>query len=882
MSTPQELKELENKIKNEIEALNTRLCENSLADFTKQAWHIIEPGTPLMWNWHLDTLCGYLEATMDKHVHLTRLIINIPPGSLKSVLVSVMFPAWMWIKNPQKRVLGVSNSQDLAIRDSRRTKQIITDEWFTDKWPLALKADQSAKTNYENEAGGFRVSLGITANITGKRGDCFTASTLVDTEFGPKLITEINAGDLVWSWNTKIKQKELQPVEALYSSQKDAEVITLNLSNGVTITCTPDHKIWTEERGMVKAKYLSIPSSYRIDSSFADSKLLTKTNAGKFHIANFSDVLTRICTATFVWIKQALFFRFIAPVSTCFYSPNSPISNTVKLSNSYTTSAIKANSSGFIRCKKSTGPVNTHRKSTVFDRVLHIIGLSTICNISKNIVKTVSVKMSNLMTTSWIRTNKCFSYSLMGVNAPYGSVNIRADSKITFPVFTKTSNKPFFNVGLTSFFSNSSIQTTNSTSTRNVIYTLKSGDGLPLFVTNTTTHKTKSPVYCLQVKNNNNMFVGTKQGAYLLASNCIILDDPHDAVTAQSDLIRQGVLDIYDTKLSTRVNSQQHSVIILIMQRLHAQDLTGHLLLKKKTKWVHVVMPMHYDSSFTFDAGKHIGRSELNDPRKDDDLLFTDLFPQDVVEKLEEDMGTYASAGQLEQRPSPKGGGILRQAWFRILDSTAELPVCDHIFISCDTAYSEKDMISNSFSAFTTWGVFWNPAQQRDCILLLDVWYGQVDYPELRRHAHKMDKDKKPDVWLIEKKASGQSLVQDLRQSGLMVRTYVPTTDKVSRAYAVQPMLESGQVWIPDRKWAHAFAYKMGTFPTGDPVSFDLADTCTQALLYIRNGMYVSHPDDLEHDKPEVRRVSAYGGHSTAIDKDENPKSLTADKVWRD
>lgn len=724
-----DLLELENKIKADIKRLNTVKCENSLAEFTKQAWHIIEPGTPLMWNWHLDAVCGYLEATMDKRVHITRLIINVPPGSLKSILVSVMYPAWMWIKNPDKRVLGVSNAQDLAIRDSRRTKQIVTDEWFTSQWPLELKADQSAKTNYENTAGGFRQSLGITANITGKRGDV------------------------------------------------------------------------------------------------------------------------------------------------------------------------------------------------------------------------------------------------------------------------------------------------------------------------------------------------------------IVIDDPHDASTAQSDLVRQGVLDVYDTKLSTRVNSQQHSVIILVMQRLHAQDLTGHLLLKKKTKWVHVVMPMHYDYAYTYDAAKDIGRPDLDDPREKDELLFPDLFPQDVVEKLEEDMGTYActpaetpilmadgvttkpiseikvgdkiigysftekesaqnthrkgnesvlnkvqpilsmdnqvittvtetfkytdtpvleyalqdgnfvrstrdhkwykpfafmeqsvysliscanikgsvrkamsqtwngrkppslarirtkpeetkteetktyavgtaaynqvkyythrgrqdvyalttgtgnyvawghlssnSAGQLEQRPSPKGGGILRQAWFRVLDNTAELPVCNHIFISCDTAYSEKDMKSNSYSAFTTWGVFWNPAQQRDCILLLDVWYGQVDYPELRRHAHKMDKDKKPDVWLIEKKASGQSLVQDLRQSGLIVRTYVPTTDKVSRAYAIQPMLESGQVWIPDRKWAHAFAYKMGTFPTGDPVSFDLADTCTQALLYIRNGLYVTHPDDLEHDKPEVRRVSAYGGHiANKLQKDEVVALTNDEDIW--
>ena len=208
-----------------------------------------------------------------------------------------------------------------------------------------------------------------------------------------------------------------------------------------------------------------------------------------------------------------------------------------------------------------------------------------------------------------------------------------------------------------------------------------------------------------------------------------------------------------------------------------------------------------------------------------------------------------------------KGGGIIKQGWFRVFNKEDPLPVCDHIFISCDTAYSERDLINNSYSAFTTWGVFWNAAQERDCILLLDVWYDRVDYPDLRRKAKEVDDDIKPDIWLIEKKASGQSLIQDMRKTGIHVRTYQPDKDKVTRAYSVQAMLESGQVWIPDRKWAHKFTYLLSTFPTGVIESNDLTDTFTQALIYIRNGWYVTHPDDEEYDVPKVRRASAYGGH---------------------
>ena len=114
---PQDLLDIEKQISDDLKALRKMNAEKSLAEFTKQAWFLIEPETKLEWNWHLDVICAYLEATVphpDSPNHLKRLIINVPPGSLKSILVSVMFPAWLWINHPAKRVLGIANIQDLA------------------------------------------------------------------------------------------------------------------------------------------------------------------------------------------------------------------------------------------------------------------------------------------------------------------------------------------------------------------------------------------------------------------------------------------------------------------------------------------------------------------------------------------------------------------------------------------------------------------------------------------------------------------------------------------------------------------------------------------------------------------------------------------------
>ena len=155
-----------------------RECEKSLEAFCKSSWHIIEPGTKLAWNWHISTVCGYLEAYSKGTIN-RRLIINIPPGTLKSILVSVMLPAWNWIANPEHRYLTVSNEQGLSTRDARRMKQIVTSEWFQSKWPLALEADQNEKTLFANEKRGHRQAVGVTASNTGKRGDSLILDDLI-------------------------------------------------------------------------------------------------------------------------------------------------------------------------------------------------------------------------------------------------------------------------------------------------------------------------------------------------------------------------------------------------------------------------------------------------------------------------------------------------------------------------------------------------------------------------------------------------------------------------------------------------------------------------------------------------------------------------------
>ena len=150
--------------------IEKELCARSLSEFVRQAWHILEPGQPYIHGWHVDAICEHLEAITDGDI--SRLLINIPPGTMKSTLCSVFWPAWEWgpKERPYTRVIGASHEQGLAVRDTRKMRNLIMSDWYQERWPLTLTSDQNQKTYYENESTGFRQAWAV-ASMTGKRGD---------------------------------------------------------------------------------------------------------------------------------------------------------------------------------------------------------------------------------------------------------------------------------------------------------------------------------------------------------------------------------------------------------------------------------------------------------------------------------------------------------------------------------------------------------------------------------------------------------------------------------------------------------------------------------------------------------------------------------------
>jgi len=151
-------------------AIDRELSRRSLAEFAKMAWRTLEPSTHLKWGWALDAICEHLEAV--SRGEITRLLMNVPPGTMKSLLTGVIWPAWEWgpMGMPQKRFIGTAHKQDLAVRDAMKCRRLIQSPWFQDRWPVTLTSDQNAKTKFENSKTGFREAMAFTS-MTGARGD---------------------------------------------------------------------------------------------------------------------------------------------------------------------------------------------------------------------------------------------------------------------------------------------------------------------------------------------------------------------------------------------------------------------------------------------------------------------------------------------------------------------------------------------------------------------------------------------------------------------------------------------------------------------------------------------------------------------------------------
>ena len=312
-------------------------------------------------------------------------------------------------------------------------------------------------------------------------------------------------------------------------------------------------------------------------------------------------------------------------------------------------------------------------------------------------------------------------------------------------------------------------------------------------------------------------------------ADILIIDDPHSEQDALSELALDNAWDWYQGGPRTRL--QPGGAIVLCMTRWGTKDLTARLLKAQASrgadKWEVIEFPAILPS------GKP---------------LWPEFWKLEELESVKASLSVQKWNAMYQQQPTNDEGAILKREWWRVWPDP-QPPIVNYIIQSYDTAYSKKE--TADFSVITTWGVFYPDQDSGPNIILLDVVRGRWDFPELKRIAKDEYKHWNPDNVLIEAKATGVTLQQELRRLGIPVTMYTPGgrrsgTDKVSRAHAVAPVFESGMVWAPDTDWAEELVEECAAFPKGD--NDDMVDSTTQAIMRFRQGNFVTLNTD---EKPD-------------------------------
>lgn len=324
-----------------------------------------------------------------------------------------------------------------------------------------------------------------------------------------------------------------------------------------------------------------------------------------------------------------------------------------------------------------------------------------------------------------------------------------------------------------------------------------------------------------------------------------ILDDVMSEEDSFSDAGRRYIKEWWPSGLRTRI--MPNGAIIIINTRYHYDDLCGWLLkqqdefdIETKMRWNVVSIPAWLDEKSSKLLGLPEGTSYFPEWKDDETLRIDEM-------EIKATNGSKYWESLYMQNPTPDEGSLIKKNWINWWEYE-EPPSCDFIMQTYDTAFSTKT--TADYSVIQTWGVFHFHEDSEDGIegvasnlLLLGSVRGRFEYPDLRRIAQQEYQKHKPDICVVEKKASGQSLIQDMRRSGLPVLEYMPDKDKVSRVFTASPLLEAGRVWLPKGKeWARELYEEMILFPYGR--HDDQVDAMTMAIHYVKDSWRLEHPED--------------------------------------
>jgi predicted phage terminase large subunit-like protein len=311
-------------------------------------------------------------------------------------------------------------------------------------------------------------------------------------------------------------------------------------------------------------------------------------------------------------------------------------------------------------------------------------------------------------------------------------------------------------------------------------------------------------------------------------ADIIIIDDPLKADDALSDTQRRSVNEWFANTLRSRLNNSETGAIIIVMQRLHADDLVAHVQ-EKNEQWDVLSFPAKAEQDQSYSFLTPYGRRQVH--RKPGDILQPALFSAESLEARRLGMADYNFAAQYQQDPQPPSGIIVKREWLKYYRPDEKPERFDQILQSWDTANKDSELAN--FSVCTTWGI------KDRSLFLLDVFRQKLDFPDLKRSIRELANRYQAKIVLIEDKASGTSLLQELRADNFSIAQPAPDPkgDKVIRLRAQTTKIANGTVLFPnDAPWLDAYLRELLGFPNAK--NDDQVDSTVFALAWV-----TEHPE---------------------------------------
>src|SRR5260370_7092522 len=304
--------------------------------------------------------------------------------------------------------------------------------------------------------------------------------------------------------------------------------------------------------------------------------------------------------------------------------------------------------------------------------------------------------------------------------------------------------------------------------------------------------------------------------------NLIVVDDPINSEGGMSEATRSTVNNWFDSTLYTRLDSKRDDVIILIMQRLHMDDLAGYVM--QRDHWTHLNLPAIAETEQRI----QIGNDEFH-TRKAGDILHQERESQKDLEEAKATVGSFNFRPQYQQCPEPPEGEIIKWGWFQFFDACPARVTNDRIIQTWDTTSKTKEL--SGYSLCTSWLV------QENRYYLFDVLREKLDYPSLKRRVFEHSIRHDANSVLIEDKCSGTSLIQDIKQENTFGIPdpigILPEGDKITRMSAQSAKIEAGQVYLPKQApWLGDLQAELLQFPRGR--HDDQVDSISQFLNWIQ------------------------------------------------